>query len=214
VENDIEKGRSGLETLQRHVQNWPMDRTTQVIRYCRDWNTRARNSHIAMLVIKAIVTTIPAQKLASSEGVPELLAGITPYAERHFTRLDNLHASSYLLDFTLFSMGNMDIDEITPSKAFADWETNAQLVLPPKQGDGRIQVGGAIGLHRKAAQLQEGESDEVVTIGSSDTSDDESEMDEGESQNIDKVSAKNKSSVEEESNESASDSGSDDDSSS
>jgi U3 small nucleolar RNA-associated protein 13 len=209
VENDIEKGQSGLETLQRHVQNWPMDRTTQVLRYCRDWNTRARNSHIAMLVIKAIVTTIPAQNLASSEGVPELLAGITPYAERHFTRLDNLHASSYLLDFTLVSMGNMDIDEISPSKAFAEWETNAQLVLPPKQGDGRIQVGGAIGLHKKAAQMQEGESDEVVTIGSSDTSDDESEIHEEELQN-----AKQKSPLETENSESDSESSLGDNSSS
>ena len=184
----MEKGQSGLETLQRHVQNWPMDRTTQVIRYCRDWNTRSRNSHIAMLVIKAIVTTIPAHKLAVADEVPELLAGITPYAERHFLRLDNLLTSSYLLDFTLFSMGNMDIDEIAASKAYAEWEANTHLVLPPKQVDGRIQVGGAVGLHKKAAKIEEYESDEVMTIGStSDSSDDES-MGEAVSHNLDKTS--------------------------
>lgn len=178
VENDVQKGQDGLETLQRHVANWPMDRTTQVIRYCRDWNTRARNSHIAMLVIKAIVTTIPAHKLAKADGVPELLAGVTPYSERHFSRLDNLLTGSYLLDFTLFSMGHLDVDDVAASKEYADWEAESKLVLPPKQIDGRIQVGGAalVGLHKKAAQMADESDDEVVTIGSSDASDDEESM--------------------------------------
>ena len=180
VENDVQKGQDGLETLQRHVRNWPMERTTQVIRYCRDWNTRARNSLIAMLVIKAIVTTIPAQKLAKANDVPELLAGITPYAERHFSRLDNLITSSFLLDFTLFSMGYLDVDDVAASKEYAEWESKSKLVLPPKQVDGRIQIGGAalVGLHKKAAEMAEESDDEVVTIGSSDTSDNESMVNE------------------------------------
>ena len=155
-----------------------MDRTTQVIRYCRDWNTRARNSHIAMLVIKAIVTTIPAHKLAKADGVPELLAGITPYSERHFSRLDNLITGSYLLDFTLFSMGHMDVDDVAASKEYMEWESNSKLVLPPKQVDGRIQIGGAalVGLHRKAAEMANESDDEVVTVGSSDSSDDDESM--------------------------------------
>lgn len=178
VENDVQKGKDGLETLQRHVAHWPMDRTTQVIRYCRDWNTRARNCHIAMLVVKAIVTTIPAQILAKANGVPELLAGITPYSERHFARLDNLLTGSYLLDFTLFSMGHLDVDDVVASKEYKEWETQSQFVLPPKHADGRIQVGGAalVGLHRKSAQLTGESDDEVVTIGSSDTSDDDESM--------------------------------------
>jgi len=134
-----------------------------------------------MLVIKAIVTTIPAQKLAKADGVPELLAGITPYSERHFSRLDNLLTGSYLLDFTLFSMGNLDVDDVAASKEYAEWEATSKLVLPPKQLDGRVQVGGAalVGLHKKAAQMAE-DSDEVVTIGSSDTSDDDESMEEEE----------------------------------
>jgi U3 small nucleolar RNA-associated protein 13 len=178
VENDVQKGKDGLGTLQRHVSCWPMDRTTQVIRYCRDWNTRARNSHIAMLVIKAVVTTIPARKLAKADGVPELLAGITPYSERHFSRLDNLITGSYLLDYTLFSMGHMDVDDVAASKEYMEWESNSKLVLPPKQVDGRIQIGGAalVGLHRKAAEMANESDDEVVTIGSSGSSDDDESM--------------------------------------
>jgi U3 small nucleolar RNA-associated protein 13 len=171
VENDVQKGQSGLETLQRHVKGWSMARTTQILRYCRDWNTRARNCHMAMLVLKAIVSTIPAHTLAAAEGVPEILAGITPYAERHFDRLDRLHASTYLLDFALFSMGSLDMEQ-DDAKAFAEWESKSKMVLPPKQTDGRIQVGGTAFVGRDAQGVAE-DDDEVVTIGESDSSDDD-----------------------------------------
>jgi U3 small nucleolar RNA-associated protein 13 len=172
VENDVQKGQSGFETLQRHVKGWSMARTTQILRYCRDWNTRARNCHMAMLVLKAIVSTIPAHTLAAAEGVPEILAGITPYAERHFDRLDRLHASTYLLDFALFSMGSLDTEQ-DDAKAFADWESKSKMVLPPKQ-DGRIQVGGTALVGRDTQGGAE-DDDEVVTIGESDSSDDDDE---------------------------------------
>eukprot|EP00574_Skeletonema_japonicum_P011228 CAMPEP_0201732264 /NCGR_PEP_ID=MMETSP0593-20130828/28350_1 /ASSEMBLY_ACC=CAM_ASM_000672 /TAXON_ID=267983 /ORGANISM="Skeletonema japonicum, Strain CCMP2506" /LENGTH=387 /DNA_ID=CAMNT_0048225209 /DNA_START=1 /DNA_END=1160 /DNA_ORIENTATION=- len=89
LEKDAASNR-GIETLQKHAANWQLDRLIQILKYCREWNTRARNSHIAMLVVKAVVTTIPAAKLATYQGVPEILAGIAPYAERHFDRLDGM----------------------------------------------------------------------------------------------------------------------------
>ena len=147
-----------------------MDRTTQVLGYCREWNTRARNSHIAMLVVKAVVTSIPAHDLAAANGLPEILAGITPYAERHFDRLDRLYTSSYLLDFTLFSMGGMDSRSTEMEKEFAAWESKSKLVLPPKRVDGRIQVGGAALVGARGKNVESESDDEVITIGDSDDS--------------------------------------------
>ena len=42
VENDLENGKNGLSTFQSHVKNWPISRISQVLQYCRDWNTRAK----------------------------------------------------------------------------------------------------------------------------------------------------------------------------
>jgi hypothetical protein len=74
-------------------------------------------------------------------------------------------------------MGHMDVDDVAASKEYAEWESNSKLVLPPKQIDGRIQVGGAtlLGLHKKAAEMANESDDEVVTIGASDSSDDDDE---------------------------------------
>lgn len=170
IENDVQKGENIMTTLERHVKGWPMSRTTQVLRYCRDWNTRARNSHIAMLTVKAILSAIPAQNLAATAGVPEILAGITPYAERHFQRLDRLHASSYLIDYALFSMGNLDDD--VAAEAYSSWEANSKLVVPSTKVDGRIQVGGSMLVGSKSKKVggdTASSDDEVMTVGDSDS---------------------------------------------
>ncbi|EED93422.1 heterotrimeric G protein beta subunit 1 [Thalassiosira pseudonana CCMP1335] len=174
VEKDTKSNR-GVETLQKHAVKWPLNRLTQILRYCREWNTRARNSHVAMLVVKAVVTTIPAAKLASYEGIPEILAGIAPYAERHFDRLDGMVGNSYLLDFSLFSMGSLHGDN---DETYGNWLDRSRYVLPPKVIDGRIQVGGSLVVGAKQDKDSDDDSSSdssVVTIGDSDTSDDDSD---------------------------------------
>ena len=173
LEQDVSKG---LQNLQGHVKGWDMDRTKQVLQYCRDWNTRSRNSHLAMLVVQAVVTTIPVSDLASAEGIPEILAGIVPYSERHFDRLDTLYGSTYLLDFTLYHMGALDMDEDKNEDKNEDynlWEKRSKLVLPPKHLDGRIQKGGTPIVGGEGGG---GDDDEVMTVGESDSSDDETDV--------------------------------------
>lgn len=146
IESGLESGSNcdGLELLQQHVKTWDMDRVEKILKYCRDWNTRARNASIAMTLVKAIVTTISVDKLSSVKGLPEILAGITPYAERHFDRLDRLYTSSFMLDFALSSMGvfSPSGDAQSREEELASWEASSKLVLPPSFIDGRTQVGG------------------------------------------------------------------------
>lgn len=168
LEKDLSKGTQSLETLTSHIKGWQMSRVSQVLRYCRDWNTRARNSHVAMLTLKAIVTTIPAAQLACVDGLPEILSGIVPYAERHFQRIDKLHASSYLIDFTLHSMGDLQIED---DDEYARWEASCKLVLPPKKIDGKVQIGGQTRVGFNENKNSDSES-EVITIGESDSDSD------------------------------------------
>jgi U3 small nucleolar RNA-associated protein 13 len=140
VETDFENGGNGLGVLIRIVKEWSMERLTQVLRYCREWNTRARNSHIALIVVKAILSSFPVHKLAAEEGVAEVIAGIIPYSERHFERLSRLYANSFVIDFILTSMGALDsVDKVS----YRSWEmTSTPLESSTKAFDGRIQIGG------------------------------------------------------------------------
>jgi hypothetical protein len=164
----------GIDTLQKHAVKWDLERLTQILKYCREWNTRARNSHIAMLVVKAVVTTIPATKLSAMEGIPAILSGIAPYAERHFDRLDRMVENSYLLDFTLFSMGSL---HGSSNEQYSDWVKRSKYMLPPST-DGRIQIGGSliVGSNtKKDADNNDSSSDEssIMTVGESDDSSDD-----------------------------------------
>jgi len=172
IENAIENGSEDtLVTLKRHVSGWPMDRIQQLLRYCREWNTRARNSQVAMWIVRAIFGAIPVTTLASTEGVPELLAHITPYAERHFDRLDRIYSNSYLLDFTLFSMGKL-LPEDEIEKEDKGWQHRSKLVLPPKHIVAQIhKAKGIIVDEQKMSQAAE---TDVITIGDSDTDDEDS----------------------------------------
>ncbi len=181
IENDLQQGKgNGLLSLQQHVKTWDMERVGQVLKFCRDWNTRARNAGVAMLLVQAILTTITVEKLSSTPGIPELMAGIAPYAERHFERLDRLYTSTYLLDLTLSNMGELDPSEdMDTEKQFDEWAASMKLVLPPKHVDGRIQVGGRTIIGTvDDSDSEEEEEDEVRTIGDS-SSEEEVSGDEG-----------------------------------
>jgi U3 small nucleolar RNA-associated protein 13 len=186
VENDIqEKKGNGLSSLQEHVRTWDMERVAQVLKFCRDWNTRARNAAVAMLVVQAILTTVTVEKLCSTRGIPEIMACIVPYAERHFERLDRLYTSSYFVDYTLSNMGDLTPtqDAAESERLFNDWAATSKLVLPPKHVDGRIQVGGQaiIGAAKPDADSDSdmNDDDEVRTIGDS-SSDEGSDHDDRE----------------------------------
>eukprot|EP00980_Cylindrotheca_fusiformis_P006170 scaffold1319_cov126-Cylindrotheca_fusiformis.AAC.59 len=171
--------RNALKILQGHVKNWDMERVGKILKYCRDWNTRARNAKVAMVLVKAIVTTIPVDKLSSYSGIPETLSGITPYAERHFDRIDRLYTTSFMLDFTLRGLGIFDAaaDDTRRAEELMTWESASKLVLPPTVVDGRIQVGGkdivakGIGGSGRASlgDILNFDDDSVQTIGESST---------------------------------------------
>ena len=202
LENEIssKKKTDPVVVLQKHVATWEIERVAQVAKYCREWNTRAKNSSLAMWVLRAIVTIVPVDKLTSKEAssteygsLPEIFAGITPYAERHFDRLDRLHSNTYLLDFMLSNMLSLDPilgssnGDDSDNEEFTAWEATSKPVLPPKFIDGRIQVGGKAIVGGKgdvavtASSDEDGSDDDdnsnaVMTVGDS-SSESESEDD-------------------------------------
>jgi len=114
IENHRTLGDDYQDILIGYVKSWSIYRIVQVLRYCRDWNTMARNCDVAMLMLRAIIVSIPAETLASEDGVKELMDGIMPYAERHYDRIDGLKTDSYIIDYFLKTMEVMDkVDDLS-----------------------------------------------------------------------------------------------------
>ncbi|WOG96997.1 hypothetical protein DCAR_0416336 [Daucus carota subsp. sativus] len=94
AEHQIEKALSGLEKEQWHL----------LLEYVREWNIKPKLCHIAQFVLFRIFRILPPTEIVEIKGIGELLEGLIPYSQRHFSRIDRLERSTYLLDYTLTGM--------------------------------------------------------------------------------------------------------------
>ena len=75
------------------------------LRYIREWNSNARNCHVAQLLLREILLCHPPQKLRKIRGIRDLVDGMVPYTERHLRRLGGLLRQCFLIEYTLRCAG-------------------------------------------------------------------------------------------------------------
>jgi len=120
---------TGNRDVDEVIRTLPPNELSKLIRYVRDWNATAKTSHVAQLVLYAIVKLRPSTDIQTafnvqkqnlppdSEGndtvnveIPQgddlrgVLDALIPYTERHLARTDRLVQESYILDFLLNEM--------------------------------------------------------------------------------------------------------------
>ncbi|XP_078446004.1 transducin family protein / WD-40 repeat family protein [Wolffia australiana] len=92
------------------VRNLGKDELRQLLEFVRDWNTRSQSCHVAQFVLFRIFKAFPPTDIIQVKGVRELLEGLIPYSQRHFSRVDRLARSAFLLDYTLTRMAVLEPD--------------------------------------------------------------------------------------------------------
>lgn len=107
---------TGLAAVDRIVAELPHVQIVQLLGYVRDWNTSARTSATAQLVLHAVVRQWEANALldafeemrvAKKEcyvSMAAMLEALLPYTERHYARVDRMLVESAMLDYTLQAM--------------------------------------------------------------------------------------------------------------
>lgn len=79
-----------------------------LLEYVRDWNSKPKLCHVAQFVLLQVFHSLPPTEIIEIKGIGELLEGLIPYSQRHFSRIDRLERSTYLLDYTLTGMSVME----------------------------------------------------------------------------------------------------------
>ncbi|KAF8702279.1 hypothetical protein HU200_033047 [Digitaria exilis] len=97
-EDPIEKALLGL----------PKDGLRLLLEYIREWNTKPKFCHVAQFVLFRVLRSLPPTDILEIKGISELLEGLIPYSQRHFSRVDRLVRSTFLLDYTLMRMSVLD----------------------------------------------------------------------------------------------------------
>lgn len=171
IEGDVKERTNPLVSLREYIPKWSIERVAQVLQYCREWNTQARNCDMANLVVRATVSVLPAHNLAAADGIPEILANVAPYTERHFRRFDRMFTNSYIMDYALFSASTL---ENPCEDEFGVWESQSRLALPQVCVEGKTQGRGEaiVDGPPPAEKLLDADS-EVSMVGDSESSNDE-----------------------------------------
>ncbi|CAL1388110.1 unnamed protein product [Linum trigynum] len=78
--------------------------------YAREWNTKPKMCHIAQLVLFQVFNSISPLVILEIKGIGEVLEGLIPYTQRHFSRIDRVVRSTYLVDYSLAGMGVVEAD--------------------------------------------------------------------------------------------------------
>ncbi|KAI3680867.1 hypothetical protein L6452_35644 [Arctium lappa] len=116
----------------------------QLLEYIREWNTKPKLCHIAQFVLFQVFSILPPTEIIEMRGIGELLEGLIPYSQRHYSRIDRLERSTFLLDYTLNGMSVVEPDmgvvedpkdasPVGPTEAVAEGQERANEEVSKKR---------------------------------------------------------------------------------
>lgn len=93
--------------LDQVVATLDKDQLLLLMKRCRDWNTNARTHTVAQKMIRCILVKQNIEEISEIPGLVRIVESIVSYAERHYSRVDNLVEESYILDYALVEMDRL-----------------------------------------------------------------------------------------------------------
>ena len=100
----VRVAQAGRDTLLQVSATLSETQVHDMMVYARDWNTNARWSMLANLIVFGILNTRSTAQLLQISGLDKLVDPFLAYNERHSQRVDRLRQKSYLVDYTMDTM--------------------------------------------------------------------------------------------------------------
>ncbi|KAM0919452.1 hypothetical protein ACQ4PT_008173 [Festuca glaucescens] len=100
------------DPIEKALHGLPKEGLRVLLEYIREWNTKPKFCHVAQFVLFRVLRSFPPTDIVEIKGISELLEGLIPYSQRHFSRVDRLVRSTFLLDYTLTRMSVVDPDVV------------------------------------------------------------------------------------------------------
>ncbi|XP_031380718.1 transducin beta-like protein 3 [Punica granatum] len=101
---EICRKKEARELIERALSSLGKEDVNKLLEYAREWNTKPKMCHVAQSLLFEVFKIFPPSEIIKIKGIGELLEGLIPYSQRHFSRIDRLVRSTYLLDYTLMGM--------------------------------------------------------------------------------------------------------------
>ncbi|KAI4343751.1 hypothetical protein L6164_011061 [Bauhinia variegata] len=106
--SELCRKRGAEDRIDRALKALGKEEFRVLLEYVREWNTKPKLCYVAHFVLFRVFNILPPTDIIQIKGIGELLEGLIPYTQRHFSRIDRLVRSTFLLDYTLAGMSVID----------------------------------------------------------------------------------------------------------
>ncbi|KAG0460503.1 hypothetical protein HPP92_020800 [Vanilla planifolia] len=119
--------------IENTLRTLEKDELRVLLEYIREWNTKPKLCHVANFVLSHVFLLFPPTEIIEVKGISELLEGLIPYSQRHFSRIDRLVRSSFLLDYILNGMAVIEPENSALQRSSEDKRTFPEQIMKDDQ---------------------------------------------------------------------------------
>lgn len=78
----------------------------------RDWSTNARTSQVAQRILHLVLRKYPPEQLMNLPDIKGVVEALIPYTDRYLKQVDKLLQESYVVDYILREMDDLQVDGV------------------------------------------------------------------------------------------------------
>jgi len=115
ISNPSEEGGksiTGLVEVDEVIGTLSDDQLTKLLLRVRDWSTNTRTSHVAQRILHVILRKYSPDRLQGLKDIKGVLEALIPYSDRYLKQVDKLLQESYVVDYILREMNDLQVDTI------------------------------------------------------------------------------------------------------
>ena len=102
-----DKSVTGLMEVDQVIATLSDEQLTKLLLRVRDWSTNARSSHVAQRILHVILRKCPPDRLMGLKDIKGIVEALIPYSDRYLKQVDKLLQESYVVDYILREMDDI-----------------------------------------------------------------------------------------------------------
>jgi len=108
----MDKSITGLAEVDQVIATLSDEQLTKLLLRVRDWSTNARTSHVAQRILHVILRKCSPERLMGLKNIKGVVEALIPYSDRYLKQVDKLLQESYVVDYILREMDDLQTDMI------------------------------------------------------------------------------------------------------
>jgi len=111
----VGKSITGLAEVDQVIATLSDEQLTKLLLRVRDWSTNARTSHVAQRILHVVLRKCSPDRLMRLKDIKGVVEALIPYSDRYLKQVDKLLQESYVVDYILREMDDLQIDMLVDS---------------------------------------------------------------------------------------------------